>query len=256
MTKQNYLTWPLRTTSGLISDFLFPPSCLSCSWPIANHGTLCPKCWTDIDFITPPLCDRLGIPLPYDTGEKAISAAAAAHPPAYHRARAVAAYGGVIRTLIHGLKYRDRHECLPRFAQWLALAGKELFEDADLLIPVPLFWLRLWTRRFNQAAEMANSLSHFTKIPTDPLILKRIKRTKTQIGMTASQRKKNVSGAFQVPPQKRHLLEGKNIILIDDVITTGATIEASTKVLLRSGAARVDVLALARVTDLGTTSTF
>lgn len=238
-----------KNAHRLFTDLVLPPSCFSCHEPVADQGTLCPRCWSKIEFITPPLCDKLGIPLPFDTGEGTLSAAAIAHPPAYNRARAVAAYSGIFPELIHDLKYRDHFDGLPQFARWLAVAGRELLVDADYLIPVPLYWSRLWSRRFNQSAELARALSKITDVPYGATILYRVKRTKTQVGMTPRQRKQNVSGAFLVHPPMRPAIEGKNLVLIDDVITTGATIEACVKTLLAAGAGRVNVLALARVTD-------
>ena len=115
-----------------------PPLCLSCYEPLAAHDALCPLCWQRVAFIGPPLCDRLGQPMPYDTGGRMISGAAAARPPAWSRARAVAQYEGVMRRLIHDLKYRDRHDARRLFGRWLAEAGAELLADADVIVPVPL----------------------------------------------------------------------------------------------------------------------
>lgn len=232
-----------------VADLILPPVCLSCRSLVASHATLCPACWSQVDFITPPLCDRLGIPLPYDPGGTTISLAASANPPTYDRARAVAAYSGVMRQLIHGFKYRDGQEGLELFGRWLCGAGRELLADADLLVSVPLYWLRLWGRRFNQAALLSSVVSRQSGVPFDHFVLQRVRRTKTQIGMTASQRRRNVRGAFRVSSKGKRLIEGRNIILIDDVVTTGATVEACATALRRAGAGRVDVLALARVTN-------
>ncbi len=214
-----------------------------------SHGALCPSCWGSIDFIGPPLCNRLGIPLPYDSGEIAISAAAFANPPVYHRARAVAHYDGVMRDMIHNFKYADRHEAVDLFGRWLAYAGRDILEDADLLIPVPLYRLRLWARRFNQAAILADGLARLSGITSNPFCLTRVRQTRSQVGLTADQRKRNVAGAFHVPKASRAHIQGRNIVLVDDVITTGATAEACAKVLINAGAVQVDVLALARVVN-------
>lgn len=178
-----------------------------------------------------------------------LSPAALAHPPVYSRARIVASYDSVIRNLIHNYKYRDNEQALSQFGRWLETSAHDLLNETDLIIPVPLYWSRLWSRRFNQAAELTKILSKRTEIPHDLMTLKRVKRTKTQVGMSATQRRNNVAGAFKVEAKHKHRIENKNIILLDDVITTGATIDACAKTLLRAGATNVNILALAIVTD-------
>ena len=178
-----------------------------------------------------------------------ISAAALADPPVYDRARAVARYNGVMRELIHALKYGDRHEGVALFSRWMIHAGADILEQADILIPVPLARLRLWSRRFNQSALLARSVARSFDIIDDPDSLVRTRRTASQVGLSAEQRRKNVAGAFLVPVRQSKNIAGRNVLLIDDVITTGATANACARALKRAGAARVDVLALARVVD-------
>lgn len=192
---------------------------------------------------------RLGVPLPYETGGPSLSAAAIAAPPDYDRARAVARYSQTMRDLVQGFKYRDRQEGLRLFSRWLAHAGAEILADADLLVPVPLYRSRLWSRRFNQSALLAQGLERLTRIRADCFALRRTRRTASQVGLSAAQRKRNVAGAFMVSPQSASAIKGKSIVLVDDVITTGATVEACARVLKRAGAARVDVLALARAVE-------
>ena len=233
------------------TDLIVPPVCVACRQPLAAHDTLCAACWHGIDFIRPPLCDRLGIPLPYETGARTLSARALAEPPDYNRARAVARYRGRTRELVHALKYSDQHHVVRLLARLMAEAGADLLADADLLVPVPLSRTRLWQRRFNQAALLAAALSREARIRFDPLLLERSRHTASQVGLTREQRKDNVSGAFRVDTARRGDLKGRNVVLIDDVITTGATVEAAARVLKRAGAARVDVLAVAMVTQDG-----
>jgi ComF family protein len=202
-----------------------------------------------VHFIRPPLCDVLGIPLPFDTGERILSAAAMARPPAYDRARAVGHYSGAMRTLAHQLKYADRHDALTLLGRWLAEAGRELLPGTDAIVPVPLSRLRLLQRQFNQAALLAGELALQAGIPMHPLLLQRVRSTRSQVGMTREQRRRNVAGAFRVPESRRTLVRGRNVLLIDDVVTTGATVEACARTLKRAGAARVNVLALALVTN-------
>lgn len=209
-----------------LADFVLPPLCLGCRSSVMGHAGLCSRCWSKIDFIEPPRCDRLGIPLPFPSDETVISAAALANPPVYDRARAVARYDGVMRELIHALKYGDRHEGVALFSRWMIHAGADILEDADILIPVPLARLRLWSRRFNQSALLARAVARSTDLIDDPAVLVRTRRTASQVGLSAKQRKKNVAGAFSVPDRHRANIEGRNVLLLDDVITTGATVDA------------------------------
>ena len=242
-------TGVVHTTLQALLNIIMPPVCLACHTPIASRDAVCPACWQKITFIRPPLCDRLGRPMPFDAGDTMVSAAAIANPPSYRKARAVAQYDGIIRQLIHDFKFRDRHEARSLFGSWLKNAGTELLSEADIIAPVPLNRFRLLTRRFNQSAILAIELSKHSPPTYRPQLLIRSRRTKTQVGLTHAQRKKNVSGAFHVPPSQRKFVEGMKIILVDDVITTGATANACAKALLKAGAKHVDILTLALVTD-------
>ena len=232
-------------------DVVLPPLCLGCQARLTDHDALCPACWRQVDFIRPPLCDRLGLPMPYDVGGQMISGAAAADPPPYDRARAVARYDGQMRDLIHGFKFHDTHDARRLFGNWLVQAGRELTETADVIVPVPLARFRLLSRRFNQAQILAAEIGQRTKLPVASLVLIRSRATVRQIGLTRGERRKNVSGAFSVRPRAISQIAGKSVLLVDDVITTGATVSAAAKALLKAGAARVDVLALGLVTDPG-----
>jgi ComF family protein len=239
----------LGKTLAACADLVVPPCCLVCRGPLSAHHLLCAHCWREVHFIRPPLCDVLGMPLPFDTGGRMVSAAAMAHPPAYARARAVAHYSGAMRTLIHQFKYADRHDARALFGRWLAEAGRDLIASVDVVAPVPLSRWRLLSRRFNQAAILAQELSRHTGLAVDLRLLQRSRSTPTQVGLTRDQRRRNLAGALRVPRGRRASVEGRNVLLIDDVITTGATVEACARALLRTGAARVDVLALALVTN-------
>ena len=239
----------LRRALAASGDLIVPPCCLVCRAPLGAHHLLCAPCWREVHFIRPPLCDVLGIPLPFDTGGRMLSAAAAAHPPAYDRARAVAHFSGTTRTLIHQFKYADRHDARALFGRWLAEAGRDLMADIDVVVPVPLSRWRLLSRRFNQAAILAQALSRRTGLAVDLHLLQRSRFTSTQVGLTRDQRRRNLAGALRVASGRRASLEGRSVLLIDDVITTGATAEACARALKRAGAARVDVLALAIVTS-------
>lgn len=229
------------------ANIVVPPVCLSCHAPLATYDTVCPSCWQQITFVRPPLCDRLGIPLGLDTGQDQVSAAAAADPPDYDRARAVAVFAGPMQKLIHGFKYSDQHDARRLFGRWLVLAGAELIGAADVLLPVPLNRRRLIERRYNQAAILANEVARLSGKPVVPLALERTRATASQVGLTEAERHRNVAGAFKVPVRRRAEIEGRRVLLIDDVITTGATLDAAARALKSAGAASVDALALAIV---------
>jgi len=240
-----------RRALRTLSDIVMPPVCLVCRAPIGAHDAICARCWREVDFIRPPLCDRIGMPLPFDTGGTMLSAAAVADPPPYDRARAVAAHTGAMRTLVHALKFHDRHDARRLLGRWLVEAGRELVADAEIVVPVPLARRRLLMRRFNQAAVLASEVARLTGLRYEPLLLARTRATASQVGLSRGQRRRNVAGAFAVPPRYGGRVEGRRILLVDDVITTGSTVGACARALNRAGAARVDVLALALVTDRG-----
>lgn len=235
--------------ANLVLDVIYPPSCLCCGAATASHGALCSACWGRINFIERPFCDRLGTPFAYDLGISGLlSPEAMAHPPTYARARAVARFeDGPVRELVHRLKYHDRMELAEPLGAWMARAGRELLAEADLLVPIPLHRRRLMWRQFNQAQALAVAVGRASGRKVDPFLLRRVKRTPPQIGLSRTQRAENVQGAFAVPNEAKPFVEGRAIVLIDDVLTSGATINAAARTLLRAGAARVDVLVFARV---------
>lgn len=242
-------TWTLARAAAAMADLVIPPLCLACRKPLASHAAICSSCWSKVEFIRPPLCDRLGIPLPFDLGAPMVSASAVADPPDYDRARAVARFDGVMREMVHDLKFRDRHDARTLFGRWLAEAGAELLADADIILPVPLTRGRLLSRRFNQSAILAREVARVTGRRYEPSLLLKTRRTPPQVGLSRQQRKENVAGVFAVSPGRRATVSEARIVLVDDVITTGATVGACARVLRRAGAARVDILALAMVTD-------
>jgi ComF family protein len=234
---------------GRLADVVLPPMCLACSARTADHHALCSACWQGIRFIQPPVCERLGLPLLVDGPPGTVSAAALADPPDFDRARSVALYGGAMRDLILALKFHDRMDAARGLARWAAVAGRDLLTDADLIVPVPLARRRLLHRRFNQSALLAHEIGRLARVSVDTSILRRVRATPPQVGLTANQRHTNVAGAFAVRTLDR--LVGKRVLLVDDVITTGATANACARILKRAGAARVDVLALAQADPQG-----
>jgi ComF family protein len=238
----------LRGAGRVALDAVLPPLCPACRKPVADDGGLCPGCWSQLSFITPPYCERLGIPFAYDPGPGVLSMQAIADPPAYERARAAVRYDDIARTLVHALKYGDRLDLAPTLGRWMEQAGAPLLAEADALVPVPLHWRRLWWRRFNQSAALAEVIAARMKRPVTHA-LARVKATRQQVGLTASERALNVQGAFRVREQERADVKGRRVVLVDDVLTSGATIDACSRALLRAGAAAVDVLVFARVVD-------
>lgn len=238
----------LRLAVHKALDLIYPPSCLVCRAATSDVGVLCPGCWAKMRFIERPYCERLGIPFAQDLGAGLLSPEAIADPPVYHRARAVARFDdGPARELVHLLKYGDRTEMAKPIGRWMARAGVELLETADLIVPVPLHRLRLVTRRFNQAAALAQSISSACGVPMDFSALERVKPTPPQVGLSKLQRAGNVQGAFRVADSARIRITGRRIVLVDDVLTSGATTNAAARALLRGGATHVDVLVFARV---------
>jgi ComF family protein len=237
-----------RAATGRTLNVALPPLCPACRNLVGENG-LCADCWGKLSFIAPPYCERLGIPFAYDPGPGVLSMQAIADPPAYRRARAAVRYDDIARTLVHALKYGDRIELAPLMGRWIARAGQELLGNADALVPVPLHWRRLWVRRFNQSMLLAKAISYVSGVPIAETALKRVKATVQQIGLSKSERAQNVQGAFRVPAESKATIKGQRLILVDDVLTSGATSEACARALLRAGAANVDVLVFARVVD-------
>jgi ComF family protein len=221
-------------------DLVYPPSCLACRRAIVEHGALCGQCWSAMRFIERPFCDRLGTPFEQDLGPGLLSPQAVADPPVFGRARAVARFeDGPARRLVHRLKYSDREELARPLGAWMARAGAEILAGADVLAPVPLHPLRLWSRRFNQAAALGHAVARHAGIPCETGLLARVKATRSQVGMTRLQR------AVRAPADAA--LKGRRVVLVDDVLTSGATANAASRALLRGGASSVDVLVFARV---------
>jgi len=231
-------------------DLALPPLCPACREPVEGRG-LRPACWSKLSFITRPYCERLGIPFVYDPGPGILSMEAIADPPAYHRARAAVRFDDISRALVHALKYSDRLDLAPMMGRWISHAGRELLTEADALVPVPLHWRRLWARRFNQSAMLAAAVSAQSGVPIAGAALKRVKPTAQQVGLSRSERAQNVQGAFRVPAEGKAAVAGRRLIVIDDVLTSGATVDGCARALLRAGAANVDVLIFARVAGSG-----
>ena len=245
-TAGEFKSW-MRAIARLPARLLFPATCPGCRRLVAEPGTLCPACWPTLRFIERPWCEVMGTPFAYDMGDGILSADAIANPPPFARARAAVAYSGVARQMVHALKFADRPELAPWMARWMMRAGRELLEDADAVVPVPLHRARFLSRRFNQSAELARALCKLSGRRFCPDAVARIRATVSQVGLGAREREDNVRGAFRVPREREIEVRGRRVLVVDDVYTTGTTVSAVAKALKKAGAAKVDVLTFARV---------
>ncbi len=240
----------IRSLHRLIApliDTLLPHSCLACGTIVDAAGVLCPACWQGIELIGPPCCDACGLPFEYDVGHGAVCGECARHLPAFGRARAPMLYSEASRRLVLSFKHGDRTYAAPTYAKWMVRAGADLIANADMLVPVPLHWTRLFTRRYNQAALLALEIGKISGLPVETTALTRHRRTPSQGALGRSARRRNVAGAISVSPRGAAKIAGCRVLLIDDVMTTGATVSTCTKTLIGAGAVSVDVLTLARV---------
>lgn len=223
---------------------LFPPQALD-GGPRPLAGGFSADAWSRIRFLDGPVCDGCGAPFAFDSGVRC--PACLAKPRAFDAARAACLYDETSRDPILQLKHADRLDLAPMLARWLSRAARDLIEPADAIVPVPLHPLRLLSRRYNQAAEIARPLARLTGTPYLPDALVRRRRTQTQGGKSGTSRRRNVAGAFETPEVRRRQVEGLRILLVDDVLTTGATAEGCARALKAAGAARVDLAVVARV---------
>lgn len=237
----------LRRLGDRLLDIALPPRCLACGTIVADPGTLCATCWPGVDFIAAPQCACCGLPLSATVGgDHLLCGSCLVSRPPWRRARAVFRYRGVGRDLVISFKHGDRLDAAPTLARWLSRAGAELLADANLIVPVPLHPRRLFARRYNQSAVLALALGKLSGTPVGVDALVRVRRTPSQGGLDRSGRAANVRGAIAVA--RRTAVKGRRIVLIDDVLTTGATVGVCVRALQRAGAVSIDILTLARVT--------
>lgn len=238
----------LKPLAKTIADAVLPPLCFGCRAPVDHVGALCPACWRGLNFISGACCQRCGVPFDVVAGADNFDCEQCLRqPPAFSRARAPLMYDDASRGLIMQFKHGDQLHAARSFLPWLQTSGTEILARADVIIPVPLSRWRLFVRRYNQAALLAQLLARATNKIVLVDALRRIRRTPSQGGRSRAERFKNVKGAFAVPPRMAAQLQGKTVVLVDDVLTTGATASECAATLLAAGAARVDVLTVARV---------
>lgn len=234
-----------------VVDVLLPPHCLTCDVPVGGPGQLCTACFRRTAFVTAPFCACCGRPFgsALQGGVLGTCEQCRADPPAWTAARAALLYDDQARRILLPFKHGDRIEVARALAPHMARAGAALLQAADWLVPVPLHRWRLFTRRYNQSALLAQALSRLSGRPMVLDGLCRIRRTAFLGHMSAARRRAELAGAIVVRPSRRAQLTDARVLLIDDVLTSGATADACARALLAAGVARVDVLAAACVAD-------
>lgn len=236
-----------RAAGRAVLDTLYPPLCLNCEAAVAEADALCATCFRQLRPITAPMCPRLGLPFQISLGPDALSAEAIADPPPFDRARSAVIYNEVAQGLVSRLKYGDRPELARFCGRLMANAGNELWAAGPVLLPVPLHAARAIGRRYNQSLELGRAIAGFTGLAVDPLLVRRIKPTRRQVGLGAEARARNVAGAFAAHPEALARTRGRPVVIVDDVITTGSTVRAVTRALRKAGVERIDVISFARV---------
>lgn len=237
-----------RRIGRALVDGILPPRCLACGVTVHEPDALCGQCWTAMSFFAPPWCAVCGLPFPHPMGDGAVCADCARGQASWDRARSVLRYDRHSRRLVLGLKY-DRTDLANALGRWMRRAGGEILDGADLIVPVPLHWTRLFARRYNQASLLAHAIHAAGGPPVAPDWLIRRRRTPSQGRLGALARARNVRGAVALRPGRS--VAGRRLVVIDDVLTTGATVEECARVLRREGAAFVGVLTLARALRAG-----
>ncbi|MCX4196582.1 ComF family protein [Methylobacterium organophilum] len=250
MTALQAVATALRGLPRGVVSLVYPPTCAGCGGATADPGAFCPSCWSSLRLIEEPVCQRYGTPFALDLGVgPLVSPRAIAEPPVFGRARAVALYDAVARRIVHRLKYEDRLDLAGVMARMMAASGRTLIAEAECLVPVPLHRGRLWRRRFNQSALLARAIAASAGRPCVATALVRVRATRSQVGLSRAARAENLSGAFRVTAAEQHRIRGRRVLLVDDVMTTGATGNAAARALLRGGATSVDLLTFALVGD-------
>ncbi len=228
-------------------DAALPPRCLACGEEVSGSAGVCARCWGGLRFLAPPWCRICGLPFDFDPGAAAVCDGCSARPPVWASARAALAYDAAARPLVLGFKHGDRTLAAPVFAAWIAQAAAAELAGADLLVPVPLHYRRLVHRRYNQAAVIAQALHRAGGPPVSVDALVRRRATPSQANRDRAARYANVADAFAVPPRRHAAIADRRLVLVDDVMTSGATMAACAETLLAAGATAVHVVTLARV---------
>lgn len=247
-TDRVQLAWTgLQSGVSRALDIILPPTCPLSGERVDAPGLLSASAWAAIRFIDDPVCARCGAPFAVDYGEGAECPACVADPPAFGRARAAFVYDDASYRLVVSFKHSDRTELAPLFAPLIVRAAAPLMQSDTVFVATPLHRRRLIARRFNQAALLAGGAARISGRPVLYDALVRVRATAPQKQLSAAARKTNVAGAFAAPAERRASFAGRHVILVDDVLTTGATLSACARTLKRAGARSVDAVVLARV---------
>lgn len=236
----------MRIESAL--RLIYPPLCLACGDQVGDDAGLCGSCWRDTGFINGLVCDLCGVPLPGDDETELAhcdDCMTLARP--WSRGRAALVYKDVARKLVMALKHGDRGDLARPAASWLLRAGAPILQPDTLLVPVPLHWRRLLMRRYNQSALLGGEVAKQSGLTQCPDLLRRKLSTPSLDGLGRDARFQALSGAIEVHPRRKHLLQNRRIVLIDDVMTSGASFAACAEACLAAGAQEICILALARV---------
>ncbi len=230
---------------------LYPPRCLSCGVVVDSDFGLCSACWRETPFIEGLCCDTCGVPLPgqSDIAVQCDTCLALARP--WDQGRAALEYRDIGRKLVLGLKHGDRHDIVRPAARWMARAARPILRDGMLIAPIPLHWLRLLKRKFNQSALLANALAKETGLDCCPDLMQRHRHTPVLDGKGLDQRFATLDAALSLHPRRRHRIAGRPVLIVDDVMTSGATLAAAADICRAGGASHIAVLVLARVAKDG-----
>jgi ComF family protein len=237
---------PVQSFFSSCIDLLFPPRCTYCKTAVPQPHHLCHLCWQEFLFISSPLCTICGVPFETDQGVHPVCGKCLMSPPPYRLARSALTYNPASRKLIAGFKYYDKTAYQHLLGRFISYAGRDILSQVHYIVPVPLHNKRLFKRRYNQSALLALTLSRSSGIPATLDLLLRTKATRPQAELKRAERLENVKHAFRLNPIYKAQIRHKHLVLIDDVITTGATIHACSLALLKGGAKQVDVLTIAR----------
>ncbi|WP_240496956.1 MULTISPECIES: ComF family protein [unclassified Thioclava] len=226
---------------------LFPPRCIACGDAVGTDFGLCSACWSDATFARGTVCDACGTPLPGESETAILCDDCLTHPRPWAQGRTVMHYSGTGRDLVLALKHGDRLDLVPPLTDWMARAAAPLLTPDTLIAPIPLHRLRLLRRRYNQAAELARALARRTGHAYCADLFNRTRATASQKGKSREERRTNLDGAITVAPRHAALLQGHPLLIVDDVMTSGATLSAATEAARNAGAERICAVTLARV---------
>ncbi len=229
---------------------LYPPQCLCCDTPVEREFALCGPCWRDTPLVAGLVCDSCGLPLPgvEEEGARILCDDCLRTDRPWARGRAVATYGGNARRMVLQLKHADRLDLARPLGDWMARAAADILEPGMIVAPVPLHWFRLLRRRANQSALLSARVARVTGLDHIPDLLLRTRHTPSQEGKGRDARFRNLSAALRPHPRRIARAQGRHVLLVDDVMTSGATLAAGAEALTAAGVAEVSVLVMARVT--------